>query len=585
VAALAKLLRLQNGVLCALLVLFGLSFGLNYGTSNQAVYLLESVRALHPSIWLRDWAVMHNHAYHPVYVWLGALLIRISPHGYAVGAANVLAVAIGMWAIERVLRLLGRADHALAALCVVLLIGSVTRTQAPGGTYAFSEIFQPSTLGSLGVILASLGFVSGSPLFSGLGLVFGGLFHVNYLVLALAVFGSAWLLLERERLFSQALLRKLLLGLGPPLLVLGFFLPFLLTSANTGVAPEAHRIYLDIRNPHHYDVRRFAWDFAFFCGFQAIGAAALLGPARRGSAVHQRALALLVGTWLLVIPAALLSSVVVVRFVRQLFAWRICAVSELLAQAALAAALVSIFCEGRRALARFDRRARMLAAAGSLVLVLGSVVTGKWLTTLLVAVLSLVATAIANGWLGRAWARARDGLPSGWATAALLLTLLGVNVARGCRFVRYSNVLNGGDRSVTELCTWVGQHTAQDALLLTPPHEDDIRLHCQRAVVVDWMSPARPSEVLEWYARLEDVTGRHPFRSADDLAGYEELNAERLTHLRERYGVNYAVVTRGHELTFAGPPLFTGQRFVVYALDKQTPAVVRAAERARGDGR
>jgi len=559
--------------------LFGLGFGLNYASSNQLYYLLEPQRTLHPTLWTRDWLATQTHAYHPSYAWLATQLLRLSPSGLAIAWANVVAIGLGMLSLYSVVRTLLDRERTLAAFSLVLVFASVTRTLGPGMTYAFSEIFQPSTLGALGTLAAAAAFVVGRPLLSGLFLAFAGAFHVNYLVLCLIVFGVASLLADRERWFWRALC-----ALGPPCLVLGFFLPFLLSSTDPKVSLAAQHIYQEMRAPHHYVVPNFAWDFAFWIGFQLLGAAALIGSARRGSA-QRRLLALLVGSWLLVIPAALMSSVVVVRFVRQLFAWRICAVSELLAQAALAAALVSIFCEGRRALARFDRRARMLAAAGSLVLVLGSVVTGKWLTTLLVAVLSLVATAIANGWLGRAWARARDGLPSGWATAALLLTLLGVNVARGCRFVRYSNVLNGGDRSVTELCTWVGQHTAQDALLLTPPHEDDIRLHCQRAVVVDWMSPARPSEVLEWYARLEDVTGRHPFRSADDLAGYEELNAERLTHLRERYGVNYAVVTRGHELTFAGPPLFTGQRFVVYALDKQTPAVVRAAERARGDGR
>jgi len=567
VAALAKLLRLQNGVLCALLVLFGLSFGLNYGTSNQAVYLLESVRALHPSIWLRDWAVMHNHAYHPVYVWLGALLIRISPHGYAVGAANVLAVAIGMWAIERVLRLLGRADHALAALCVVLLIGSVTRTQAPGGTYAFSEIFQPSTLGSLGVILASLGFVSGSPLFSGLGLVFGGVFHVNYLVLALAVFGSAWLLLERERLFSQALLRKLLLGLGPPLLVLGFFLPFLLTSANTGVAPEAHRIYLDIRNPHHYDVRRFAWDFAFFCGFQAIGAAALLGPARRGSAVHQRALALLVGTWLLVIPAALLSSVVVVRFAQELFAWRICPQADLLAQAAFATVLVNALRDGKQALAEVGRPERVLFSLGMLSIVVGSLVTHRFEIGLVMLLLTAAAWLVTRGFPRRLVATTGAGLSSSAAVMGLLLALVGANVQRFVRLASRSSLLSGAEPGVAELCAWAAANTPENSLFLSPPQEEELRFRCQRSIVVDWKSnPAVPNEVLEWYARIEDVTGVHPVRSQTDLEGYDLLDETRVERLRERYGFDYVVVERGHEIPGLGAPAFSGSRLVAYAL-------------------
>jgi hypothetical protein len=143
-----------------------------------------------------------------------------------------------------------------------------------------------------------------------------------------------------------------------------------------------------------------------------------------------------------------------------------------------------------------------------------------------------------------------------------------VNVARCARFVRYSNVLSGGDHTVTELCDWAMANTPENALFLTPPHEDDIRMHCRRAVVVDWMSPARPAEVLEWYERLEDVTGRRPFRGPEDLQGYEELDAKRVAKLRERYELDYVVVTRGHELDLGVPPAFRGRRFVVYALPR-----------------
>jgi hypothetical protein len=257
-------------------------------------------------------------------------------------------------------------------------------------------------------------------------------------------------------------------------------------------------------------------------------------------------------------------------------AWRICAAIELLAQAALAAALVTVFCDGRRAWADFDRRARLLAAAGIAVLLLGSAVTGKkWDLTLLVLALLFAATAIAKGWLGRFLAAAREGLPVQRATLALLITLISVNILRFTRFERHSTLLSGGDHSVTELCAWTAAHTAEDALFLIPPHEDDFRLRCRRAIVVDWMCPARPVEALEWNTRLEDVTGRHPFRGEVDLQGYEELDAQRLARLRARYGLDYVVVTRGHELELGVPPAFRGQRFVVYALTPKTGASAR----------
>jgi uncharacterized protein DUF6798 len=554
---------MRRGLLCLLLLTFGLSFGLNYGTSNECVYLLESLKAIHPNLWTRDWAVTQNHAYHPAYARLGELLLRISPTGYAIGGANVACIALAMFVVYALLRRLAAPERALPALCIVLLLASVTRTQAAGGSYAFSEIFQPSTLGSLGFIAAALAFAAGRPLLSGLALAFGGLFHVNYLVLGLCVFGVAWLCTGRERLVSRALA-----GLGPPFLVLLYFLPFLLASANPTVSAEARRIYLDLRSPHHYRPVVFAWDFSFFAGFQLLGVAALSGPARRGLLVQRRILFLLVGCWALVIPAALLSSVVVVRFVQQLFAWRICPQADLLAQAAFAAGLVSIFCDGRPALASFDRLGRWLAGLGVAALVLGSVVTGKWNATLVVLCLLLAAFVIASGFLRRLGRPGRGALSVAVASAALLTALVAANIWRFAHLVRTSNLLSGVDPGVAELCAWEAAHTAQEALFLTPPQEDELRLRCQRAIVVDWKSnPAVPSEVLEWYKRIEDVTGRRPFRREADLDGYQELDASRVASLRQRYGIDYVVVERGHEISGLGVgPAFTGSRFVAYAL-------------------
>ena len=563
---------IRGGPVLLLAFLFGLGFGLNYATSNQLYYLLQPLKTLHPTLWTRDWLAAESQGYHPSYAWLTTQFLRLSPSGLAIAWANAIAIALAMLALYGVLRKLQTSERTLAAFCLLLIIASVTRTLGPGMTYAFSEIFQPSTLGSLGTLAAIAAFIAGRPLLSGLCLAFAGAFHVNYLVLGLFVFGVAWLLLGRQRLASCAIA-----GLGPSLVVLCFFLPFLLCTTDPKISLEAAHIYQEMRAPHHYVVPTFAWDFSFWIGFQLLGAAALIGPAGRGLVVQRRVLCLLVASWLLVIPAALMSSLVVVRFVRQLFAWRICAVTELLAQAALAATLVTLYCDGKRALADFDARARLLTGLGVAVLLLGSIVTGKWVTTLLVLVLLLVAVAIANGWLGRFSSAARDGLPAVWATVALLITLVSVNIARFSRFERYSNLLSGGDHTVTELCAWAAKNTAENALFLIPPHEDDIRMHCRRAVVVDWMTPARPAEILQWYSRLEDVTGRHPFRSAADLAGYEELDASRLARLRARYGLDYVVVTRGHELDIGLPQAFRGERFVVYSLSSKARASADAS--------
>jgi len=559
----------RNVLLGLLLLSFGLGFGLNYARSNQVIYLLDSLKALHPTAWTRDWAINH-HAYirHPTYAVLATWMLRLSPTGYAFGIANVLCIALGMLAIYRLLRLFTERERALPALCIVLLLASVTRTQAAGGGYAFSEYFQPSTLGSLGVIAAMVAFVAGRPLLSGLCFAFAAVFHVNYLLLGLCVFGGAVLLGGRARLIPRGLAQ-----LGPALLVLIAYLPFLSASAAPGLSADAQRIFLDIRSPHHYVVPTFAWNFSFWVGFQLLGTAALIGPARQGAVLQQRVLQLLISSWLLVVTGALLSSVVVVRFVQQLMAWRLCPQGDLLAQSALGLALVTVFCEGRSALSTFDRSARWLAGIGFSALVLGSLATGHWNATVVVACLLLAAALVATGVFDKV-SRSNPGtLSIGVVTVGLLLALVGANFRRFSRLSRDSNLLSGADPGVAELCEWAGRHTPEAALFLTPPREEELRLRCGRAIVVDWKTcPVVPADVFEWYDRLEKVTGRKPFLREDDLDGYQSLDAARVSALRERYDFDYVVVERGHELALGVAPAFSGLRFVAYAL----PQAVRS---------
>ncbi len=252
---------IRGGPVLLLAFLFGLGFGLNYARSNQVYYLLEPLRMLHPTLWQRDWLAAQTQVYHPSYAWLAAELLRLSPSGLAIAWANVVAIGLAMLALYLVLRLLLSRERTLSGFALLLILASVSRTLGPGMTYAFSEIFQPSTIGALGTLAAAAAFIAGRPLWSGLCLAFAGAFHVNYLVLCLFVFGVAWLSSGRERLLSRTLA-----GIGPPLLVLCFFLPFLLSSADPKISAEAEHIYQEMRAPHHYVVPTFAWDFSFWIG-------------------------------------------------------------------------------------------------------------------------------------------------------------------------------------------------------------------------------------------------------------------------------------------------------------------------------
>jgi hypothetical protein len=97
------------------------------------------------------------------------------------------------------------------------------------------------------------------------------------------------------------------------------------------------------------------------------------------------------------------------------------------------------------------------------------------------------------------------------------------------------------------------EKTGKAAVFLTPPDLEGARLLARRAVVVDWKgTPALPSETLAWFRRLTDVTGRPNFRGPADLAGYDEMDAERFERLRARYAFDYAVVRGGRAGALSG---------------------------------
>jgi hypothetical protein len=121
-----------------------------------------------------------------------------------------------------------------------------------------------------------------------------------------------------------------------------------------------------------------------------------------------------------------------------------------------------------------------------------------------------------------------------------------------------------------ELYEWMRDKSPKDALFLTPPRAESMRFHGERAIVVDWKSnPVSPDEVMEWYKRLSDVLG-HPLRGWVDLDSYKSMDQARLEKLRGQYGLDFAVIHRGHEGAFHGFPVaYSNAAFTVLDVRKK----------------
>lgn len=114
-----------------------------------------------------------------------------------------------------------------------------------------------------------------------------------------------------------------------------WMLPMILESSSGPHADLVQRIYQDVRGPHHYVVTSFWRAFLPWLGWQALGAGALVEMRAswgdRGDRVQRALLAIL----LLVSFCASFSSVIRIRSINHLFAWRVAPIGALIAQVTL----------------------------------------------------------------------------------------------------------------------------------------------------------------------------------------------------------------------------------------------------------
>ena len=129
------------------------------------------------------------------------------------------------------------------------------------------------------------------------------------------------------------------------------------------------------------------------------------------------------------------------------------------------------------------------------------------------------------------------------------------------------------------LYEWTRQ-TDPDALFLIPPRLDTFRLHGRRSVVVDWKAyPPNAAGIVEWYRRLEVVTGRTDFTHRGQLVqGHAAIERDRLKHVVQEFGVHYLVLEHETEASarLGLPEVFANRRFVVLSLAAFAPGQPRA---------
>lgn len=531
--------------------MFALSFGFNYGVDNHPVYLLQALRLLKPEILKHDWYAAEAMQYHPVFSYIAAPLIRISPAGWGIGLALTVCITVGTAAWFSVLKRLSKSPLlALAAFGALVALMHATQTLSIAVSYIFNQAFQPSTLGSVGLIFALCAFAAGRWLWSGALLAFSGLFHANYLVLNVAVFGLVHLLLGGD---LRQIARRLLLQLGPSVVPLAVLAMPMLATIGGGNAAEAQRILFQIRAPHHYFPRSFDQDLVLTLGWFALGMASSAAlPSSRALNLLRR---WMIACSIVVLVPTLLTSWSYVPRIAQLFVWRLAPFLDLVGQ--------TLFCLALVRCARTPRAWRALQTAhwGTLFTALLALASAyalrdeRAVTEVLLALVGVGALAVFLPTLVARFALFRfGGARFGALAPKLLWAVCACTLAIACwhpwpevaALRQRSNLLTGMPQVERDLYSWVKANTPLEARFLIPPQEPSFRYFAERPIIVDWKStPMLPADVIEWYRRMKAVTARPSFASHRDMEGFRTLSSARVRSLKTEFGVDYLVTYAG----------------------------------------
>lgn len=523
-------------IVAAVAAALTLAFTAPYGILNQATYLLDPLHRAFPELFHRDWLLTEAPPYLPSFGWLARWLYALDPEGPVAMLAASFAVTFATYLAL---------DWLVAAVCparrgfvLVASFVTVTMGRALGGSYLLAGYLQPSSLATLGWIIAMAALVRGRYRTCGIALAVAGAMHVNFLVLGVGLFTLGALARRDVRLVDLAGL------LVPQLAVLAWLLPGLIASA--GPDDDALRILVHFHAPGHYLGRRLISWVPGLLGWQLAGFAALPPAGARSREI--------VALWrfslvscAIAIAAAFIVHVPAFEWLTQAFWPRIAPFGQLACQVLIAAALV------RQGAAPAVSVARRAWIAGAIAVALA--LNGKFLhTPVPVTALAIAATAavlaVPVRFAGRACA----------ALAALALAVALWASPRGAGLT----TVPAADAQELALYRWVRAATPIDALFVAPPSLSLFRLLGRRAIVADTKSPPlQPALMVSWYRRLCAMVERSDVDSHEEVERlWDRLAPDQLERVARGFHADYLVVWATTRLP--GAPVYANARFAVY---------------------
>lgn len=536
----------------AIALLIAHACGYAFGVANQTTYFLEALQRVHPELFHNDWLVTSTASYHTVFGVVAGLLLRLDDAGAAIGVTHVVlmvALLCGLYLIVRT----ASPRSSLPIFMVVAGWLAVNGGHSIAGSYVWSSYLQPSLIGSVGWIIALAMHVRGKPLATGIALALGGVFHVNFLLLGIGMFGLAELLAERP---SRA--RRLAQVLVPQLLVLAVLAPELVANAGGGDPDRALWVLVRFHAPLHYHpswIERGLPGFIRWIALAIVVAPVALAYGERGA--QRRLLAWSIIAAALCVLGTLITKIPAALPLTRLFVWRLAPFAVLAAQVVIASTIAATIHDPQ--CWRAQPLWRRLAAVGLAVWIAARTpfvlpAEADWVPWAIIVAITI------------AWFVPVSGRT--WLLALSTATVLAAPLA-----YRRDQILDppvgvaseGGERDA--LYAWVRASTPVDAVFLTPPDLFRFRLIARRAIYADFKSPPlAPGDLIEWHERLRRMTGASATEKVPDhRKRWLEATGDELLGRARQLGADYLVLDRtpSHEQITA-TPAFRNDSFAVY---------------------
>lgn len=572
---------LECAGLVAIAVAFALANGLAFGVSNHYQYLLHGLHALNGDYLAGDWFTCSTNPHHSAFVPLMKLLAMIGPMPLMFALANAAAAGVVIFCLHGLARRWFERPLVVTALTAFFMIA--IPLPYVGMTSLVGMIFQPSTIGAVGLFAGLVLMCLGRVRNAGLVLGAASVFHINYMVWAVLIVGAVVVLNYRALKARGALWL-----LAPLAMAVLYHIPFISasrTSEQLLAAKSAQWILHDLYMPYHS--RPHTWKIESFFQFAALmlagGAAVAVAAPRDVSRLTRSVAGVLAG---IIAAGMLLTTIWQVDLVALLFPYRLIpflivaalllisgaivrathsggispallAVLLLATGIALSVAgvenyglvtcgtIVSIAVAGRMTFDDRSNLVRLFAIQAVITITLISLDVGRLqLSIAMAASMGAVAShAGATAFLVRVHRRVAALRDGAFAVACMVLALGFVGRVGVQRKDRLGPPPSPSDAALYAWC----RSTPVGTQFVIPPDLAGFRLHAGRGVVIDWKCmPILPADTLTWYERLVDVSGVRFTSLEQCLAGYRAMDVERARSLAEDYRAEY-LVTRADD--------------------------------------